>query len=133
LFLSGFRTLLFAALVFPAVVHAASRVQAAPVPAEMRSSAFTVTVNGHAVDVAHAAASLEYVSFDTTGPVTVEITAAEKGFWDKGVDIQPWRLGLRATRKGQTIRRLPQLRPHAVFVCRCAASAAATQTDDPYL
>jgi hypothetical protein len=104
LFLSGFRTLLFAALVFPAVVHAASRVQAAPVPAEMRSSAFTVTVNGHAVDVAHAAASLEYVSFDTTGPVTVEITAAEKGFWDKGVDIQPWRLGLRATRKGQTIR-----------------------------
>jgi hypothetical protein len=34
----------------------------------------------------------------------VEITAAEKGFWDKGVDIQPWRLGLRPTRTGQTIR-----------------------------
>jgi hypothetical protein len=70
----------------------------------MRSSAFTVTVNGQPVDVAHAAASYEYVSFDTTGPVDVAITAAEKGFWDKGVDIEPWRLGLRPVRDGQTIR-----------------------------
>jgi hypothetical protein len=79
-------------------------VQAAPVPAEMRSTAFTVTVNGQAVDVAHAAASYEYVSFDATGPVEVAITAAQAGFWDRGVDIQPWRLGLRPTRQGQTIR-----------------------------
>ncbi|MDR3750181.1 MAG: PA14 domain-containing protein, partial [Terracidiphilus sp.] len=26
------------------------------------------------------------------------------GFWEKGVDIEPWRLGLRPTRTGQTIR-----------------------------
>jgi hypothetical protein len=84
--------------------HAAPRVQAAPVPVEMRSTAFTVTVNGQAVDVAHAAASYEFVSFDVTGPVDVAITAAEAGFWDKGVDIQPWRLGLRPIRQGQTIR-----------------------------
>jgi hypothetical protein len=70
----------------------------------MRSTAFTVRVNGQPIDVAHAAASYEYVSFDATGPVSVEITAAEQGFWDKGVDIQPWRLGLRPTRTGQTIR-----------------------------
>jgi hypothetical protein len=70
----------------------------------MLSTAFTVTVNGQPVDVAHAAASYEFVSFDMTAPVTVEITAAEQGFWDKGVDIQPWRLGLRPTRQGQTIR-----------------------------
>ena len=70
----------------------------------MRSTAFTVTVNGQKVDVAHAAASYEFVSFDITGPVDIAITAAEKGFWDRGVDIQPWRLGLRATRDGQTIR-----------------------------
>jgi len=81
-----------------------SRVQAAPVPAEMRSSAFTVTVNGRRVDVAHAAASYDWVSFDITGPVDVSITAAEPGFWDRGVDIQPWRLGLRPVRQGQTIR-----------------------------
>jgi hypothetical protein len=70
----------------------------------MRSTAFTVTVNGQPVEVAHAAASYEYVSFDVTGPVDVAIIAAERGFWDKGVDIQPWRLGLRPTRQGQTIR-----------------------------
>ena len=66
-----FRTLLVAVLALPAAVHAASRVQAAPVPAEMRSTAFTVTVNGQPVDVAHAAASYEFVSFDVTGPVDV--------------------------------------------------------------
>ena len=70
----------------------------------MRSSAFTVKVDGHPADVAHAAASYEFVSFDITGPVTVEITASQAGFWDKGVDIQPWRLGLRAIRQGPTIR-----------------------------
>src|ERR1035438_8151972 len=88
----------------PAVVHAATRVQAVAVPDEMRSSAFTVKVDGHPADVAHAAASYEFVSFDITGPVTVEITASQAGFWDKGVDIQPWRLGLRAIRQGPTIR-----------------------------
>jgi hypothetical protein len=70
----------------------------------MRSTAFTVTVNGKPVDVAHAASSYEFVSFDVTGPVDVAITAAEKGFWDRGVDIQPWRLGLRPIRQGQTIK-----------------------------
>jgi hypothetical protein len=97
-----------AILTFPSIAHAAARVQAATVPPEMRSTAFTVTVNGKPVDVAHAAASYEFVSFDVTGPasnpVTVEITASEPGFWDRGVDIQPWRLGLRPTRTGQTIR-----------------------------
>ncbi|MGD0801803.1 MAG: PA14 domain-containing protein [Terracidiphilus sp.] len=102
--LLGFRTLLVAVLALPVAAQAASLVQAAAVPAEMRSTAFTVRVNGQAVDVAHAAASYEYVSFDMTGPVTVEITAAEAGFWDTGVDIQPWRLGLRASRDGRTVR-----------------------------
>ncbi len=54
--------------------------------------------------MAHAAANYDYVSFDITGPVDIEITAAEPHFWDRGVDIQPWRLGLRANRTGQTIR-----------------------------
>jgi hypothetical protein len=70
----------------------------------MRSSAFTVTVNGKPVDVAHAAASLEFASFEITGGVTVEVTAAEPGFWDRGVDVEPWRLGIRPTLQGQTIR-----------------------------
>ena len=95
---------LLVALPFSFVHAASSRVTSAPVPPEMRSTAFSVTVDGQPVDVAHAAASYEYVAFDTTGAVTVEITAAEPGFWDSGVDIEPWRLGIRAERQGRTIR-----------------------------
>ena len=74
----------------------------------MRSGFFAVAVNGQLVDVAHAASNYEFVSFDTTGPVEISITAAEPGFWDGGVDIEPWRLGLRASREGPTIHfRLP--------------------------
>jgi hypothetical protein len=83
---------------------AAPRVQPVPVPPELRSTAFTVTVNNEPVDVAHAAASYDFVNFDVTGPVTIAVTAAAPGFWDQGVDIEPWRLGIRPTRDGQTIR-----------------------------
>jgi len=103
-FLPGFRFLLVLVLVLPRPALAASRVQAVPVPPEMLSTDFRVTVNGKPVDVARAAASYSFVSFDITGAVTVEITAAQAGFWDRGVDIQPWRLGIRPKRDGQTIQ-----------------------------
>jgi hypothetical protein len=93
-----------AVLSFSGAAFAAPRVQPVPVPQELRSSAFTVTVNGMPVDVARAAASYDYASFDITGSVTVEITAAEQGFWDRGVDVEPWRLGIRPSRDGQAIR-----------------------------
>ncbi len=70
----------------------------------MQSKDFTVTVNGKPVDVAQAAASYDFVNFDITGPVDVRITAAAPGFWDRGADIQPWRLGIRPKRVGQTIQ-----------------------------
>lgn len=69
----------------------------------MRTSFFAIAVNGQPIDVAHAAASYEYANFDIDGPAEISITAAEPGFWNRGVDIEPWRLGLRATRDGQTI------------------------------
>jgi hypothetical protein len=109
--LPGFRALphlllaLLAALaaVVPSL-HAVTRLDSASVPDEMRSYFFAITVNGQRVDVAHAAANFEFASFDVAGPAEITITAAERGFWDHGVDIQPWRLGLHAMRKGQTIR-----------------------------
>lgn len=102
--LAGARVVVAAMLGLPGAALAAARVQPVPVPPEMRATDFTVTVDGKPVDVAHAAASLDFINFDITGPVDVAITAAEPGFWDRGVDIQPWRLGLRAKREGQTIR-----------------------------
>jgi PKD domain-containing protein/PA14 domain-containing protein len=110
--LQDFRTqvaafLAFSGLALSGGAHAAAEVQAAPVPQEMRSSFFAVTVNNQRVDVAQAASNYEFVSFDTTGPVDISITASEPGFWSHGVDIEPWRLGLRATHPAgepQTIR-----------------------------
>jgi hypothetical protein len=118
--LPGFRALFAIALTLASAARAASRVQAAPVPAEMQDGFFAVTVDDQRVDVAHAASHYDFVSFDTTGPVEISVTAADPHFWDHGVDIQPWRLGLRARRSAdepQTIRfRLPA--PEKISISR---------------
>jgi hypothetical protein len=105
--LPGFRALLVSLLVLSSAAHGAAQVQSAPVPDEMRNSFFAITVNNQRVGVAHAASNYEFVSFDTAGPVDISITAADPHFWDGGVDIEPWRLGLRASHlegEPQTIR-----------------------------
>ena len=104
LFLRASGLFLAALLVFSGPVFAAPKVQPVPVPPELRSTAFTVTVDDKPVDVAHAAANYDFVNFDIIGSVTIAITAAQPGFWDRGVDIEPWRLGIRPQRDGQTIR-----------------------------
>ena len=101
------RALLVFVFALTSAAHAASHVQAAPVPPEMRDGFFAVAVNNQRVDVALAATHYDFVSFDTDGPMEVSITAADPHFWDRGVDIEPWRLGLRATHPAgepQTIR-----------------------------
>ena len=98
------RVLLATLLALSGSALAASHMQPVPVPPDERSTAFTVTVDNQPVDVAHAAASYDFVNFDITGPVTIAITATQPGFWDKGVDVEPWRLGIRPERNGQTIR-----------------------------
>lgn len=109
--LAGRHTFLLALLVTACAGRAAAQVQAAPVPPEMRTGFFAVTVDNQRIDVAHAASNYEFVSFDTTRAFDITITAADPHFWDAGVDIEPWRLGLRATHvpgEPQTIRfRLP--------------------------
>jgi hypothetical protein len=102
--LPGSRLLLYAGVALFTALPAFARVVAVPVPPEMRSTAFTVKVDGRPIDVAHAAASYQFVNFDITAPAAIEITASDSTFWDKGVDIQPWRLGLRPVRQGATIR-----------------------------
>ncbi len=75
-----------------------------PLPEMLRADDFTVTLNGQPVPLAHAAASYDFLNLTMTGPVEIAITARDKGFWDGGVDIQPWRLGIRPVRNGATIR-----------------------------
>jgi len=115
--LPDFRALLVCWFVLSGVARAATSVQAAPVPPEMRTSFFAVTVNRQRVDVAHAASNYEYINFDARGPLDIGITAAEPGFWDRGVDIEPWRLGLRAVRTGPTIH-IQLARPEKLSISR---------------
>jgi hypothetical protein len=109
--LQGFCAFLVFVLALSSAARSASRIQAAPVPPEMKDGFFAVTVNHQRVDVAHAASHYDFVSFDTFGPVEISITAADPNFWDRGIDIEPWRLGLCAAHPAgepQTIRfRLP--------------------------
>jgi hypothetical protein len=75
----------------------------APIPPEVRSSRFLVTINGHRTSVMHAAAGYYLLNFDVSGPANISVTAADAHFWDGGVEVQPLRLGIRPTRRGGTI------------------------------
>ena len=99
-------------LIFPVLpcVHAgalpgdvATRGTLALVPAEIASNHFLVTINGHQTPVMHAALNLYFLNFDAHKGTNISITAPTDDFWAKGVEIQPWRLGIRPRREGRTI------------------------------
>jgi hypothetical protein len=90
----------FAVLASPA----AARVQGVAVPQELKSYEYTVEANGKSIDVAHAAASYDYINIEATTGFHLSITANEDGFWDRGVNVEPWRLGIRPTRTGRAGR-----------------------------
>ena len=77
----------------------------APVPPEIASNHFSVAINGHSTPVMHAAQNLYFLNFDLKRKkhVTVSVTADADDFWSKGIEVQPWRLGIRPRRAGRTI------------------------------
>ncbi len=103
-----------------ASVHAGSvreGVTLSPIPEEVRSDHFRVTVNGQRTDVLHAATGYYLLNFDTAGPVTVSVTASDPHYWDAGVEIQPMRLGIRPVRHGATIT-FPMNGPEKLTIAR---------------
>jgi hypothetical protein len=84
-------------------LSAATHVGIAKIPGEVRSDFFTVTIDGQATPVVHAAASYYLLNFDLDGAATVTIRAADPHFWDGGVEVQPMRYGIRPVRSGATI------------------------------
>ncbi len=85
----------------------ASSVKLYSIPREVRSSHYTVAINGQRTPVMHAAGSYYLLNFDADfsrpGPITVSVTADDPHFWDRGVEVQPMRLGIRPVRRGATI------------------------------
>ena len=96
--------LLAAACLSPSAAARTPAVQSIPVPPLLLSQDYTVTLNGRPAPVAHAAASYDFLNFTMTGPVEIAITARDPDFWKNGVDVEPWRLGIRPTREGATLR-----------------------------
>jgi hypothetical protein len=72
-------------------------------PNEIATSRFAVKVNGREVAVAHAAANYYFANFDARRPATVSVTAPTDDYWARGVEVQPWRLGIRPRLRGRTI------------------------------
>ena len=85
----------------------ASTLKLYPIPQEVRSSHYTVAINGQQTPVMHAASRYYLLNFDAdfsrTGPLTLSITAPDPHFWDRGVEVQPMRLGIRPVQHGATI------------------------------
>ena len=75
----------------------------APVPAEIASTSFVVTINGLQSPVMHAARNTYFLNFDAHKRTRISITASTDNFWASGVEVQPWRLGIRPVRHGNTI------------------------------
>ena len=84
-------------------MFAATHVSIAPIPDEVRTEQFIVTIAGHRTPVVHAASSYSLLNFDLDGPAMVSVRASDAHFWDRGVEIQPMRYGIRPVRRGATI------------------------------
>jgi len=82
---------------------AASHLQFAPIADEVRTDYFVITINGRSSPVVHAASSYYLLNFDLEGLATVTIRAADVHYWDRGVEIQPMRFGIRPRRSGASI------------------------------
>lgn len=86
-----------------AAAFAASQVSVASIPDAVRSDYFVVSINGHETPVVHAASSYYLLNFDLDGPATVSVRAPDPHYWDRGVEVQPMRYGIRPLRDGATI------------------------------
>jgi hypothetical protein len=94
-------TYLVCILLLVAVAHA--KVAIAPVPDEIRTNRFTVTIDGHPAFFAHAAANYYFLNFDLHGKAKITITAPSDDYWARGVEVQPWSLNIRPALSGRTI------------------------------
>lgn len=74
-----------------------------PVAAEIASNHFLVTIDGQQTPVMHAALNLYFLNFEAHRHMKISVTAPTDDFWTKGVEVQPWRLGIRPQRSGRVL------------------------------
>ncbi len=86
-----------------AIALPACAARLAPIPAEVRSTHYVVSIGGEHTPVVHAASNYSLLNFDLAGAATVSVTADDPHHWDRGVEVLPSRLGIRPLRHGATI------------------------------
>ena len=96
---------------------AAAETTFAPIPAEVSSTHFTVSIGGASTPVVHAASGYYLLNFDIAAPVQVTVTASDPHYWDTGVEVQPMRHGIRPRREGASIT-FPLARPAKLSIAR---------------
>jgi hypothetical protein len=96
--------LLLAFFFHPQANAANGNVRLYPVPAEVSSTHFVMTINGKRTPVQHAASGYYLLNFDVSGRAVIEIKADDPHYWDRGVEVQPMRYGIRPERHGAVIR-----------------------------
>ncbi len=74
-----------------------------PVAPELRSDHFHVTIGGRETAVAHAATTYYFLNFALKGKTKISVTSDTDGYWDNGVEVQPWRWGIRPKVNERTI------------------------------
>ncbi len=75
--------------------------------AEVSSEHFVVTLEEkgrrEVVPVVHVAENYYFLNFNLKRRMTVSVTAQTEDYWARGVEVQPWRLGIRPSVQGRTI------------------------------
>ena len=74
-----------------------------PVPTEIASSHYVVTIDGQPTPVMHAAMNLYFLNFNARSNALITVTADTENFWAAGAEVQPWRLNIRPYRAGRTL------------------------------
>ncbi|WP_114205534.1 PKD domain-containing protein [Acidisarcina polymorpha] len=82
---------------------AGGQVTFASIPPEVSSTHFTVKIGHKSTPVVSAASGYYLLNFDISSPVQVTVTASDPHYWDRGVEVQPMRFGIRPRRDGASI------------------------------
>jgi hypothetical protein len=75
----------------------------APIPDVVRSTHFTVSIDGASTPVLRAVSGYYLLNFEISAPVRITVTSDDPHYWDTGVEVQPMRLGIRPHREGASI------------------------------
>ncbi len=96
-------SLLFSIFILSSSFRAFSQVTTYSLPPQVKSSRYSVTINGKPTDVASATLRCHFVSCDFTDSVEINVTVKDPGYWKNGAEIRPFSKGFYPEVNGNTV------------------------------